>query len=151
MTGLRTAAIAAAAIACAGCPKSNQESTTVKTGSGTGLSNLVKKTVVSWGFSPAGDSTDVYLATTNETGSVTSHPVGRYFGTCEKFTAPEDMHALIAAKCAGPDLAGVELHAVKQGNVIVVMKMSHATADPMAREEVTRITIDLGAAIEAAP
>ena len=31
------------------------------------------------------------------------------------------------------------------------MKMVAGSTDPMAREEVTRITIDLGAAIEAAP
>lgn len=133
------------------CPHKKKDSTTVATGSNTGLTHLVKKTVLSWGFSPAGANTDVFLATTDETGSQISHPVGGFPGTCEKLTAAKEMNAIIAAKCAGEGQAGVELHAVKQNNEIIILKMSAATADPMAREEIKRVTITLGAAIEAAP
>jgi hypothetical protein len=145
-------AIVLLAIACAaGCPGKKKNSTTVATGSGTGLTHLVKKTVLSWGFSVEGTNSDVFLATTDETGSQVSHPVGRYPGTCEKLTAAKEMNAIIAAKCAPEGMAGVEIHAVKQNNEIIILKMSAATADPMAREEIKRVTITLGAAIEAAP
>lgn len=145
-------AIAVLAFAC-GCPgNKKQEPTTVATGSGTGLTHLVKRTIVSWGFSVDGQSTDVFLAATDETGSQTSHPVGKYPGTCEKLTnVPKHMNAIIAARCATEGRAGVELHAVKQQNEVIVLKMPFETADPMAREEVVRIAIALGAAIEGAP
>lgn len=121
------------------------------TGSGTGLTHLIKKTVVSWGFSPAGANSEVFLALTDETGAQVSHPVGSYPGKCEKITAAKEMNAIIASKCAPEGMAGVEIHAVKQNSEIIVLKMSAATADPMAREEVKRVAITLGAAIEAAP
>jgi hypothetical protein len=144
-------AIAAIVVACAGCPGKKKPPTTIATGSGTGLTHLVKRTVVSWGFSVDGQNTDVFLAATDETGSQISHPVGRYPGKCEKFTAAKEMNAIIAAKCAAEGRAGVEIHAVKQANEVIILKMPHETADPMAREEVTRIAITLGASIEAAP
>jgi hypothetical protein len=142
--------IALAVLACA-CPSKKKEPTTVATGSGTGLTHLVKKTVISWGFSPSGANTDVFLATTDETGAQVSHPVGSFPGTCQTITAAKEMNAIIAAKCATEGMAGSEIHAVKQNNEIIVLKMSAATADPMAREEVKRVAITLGAAIEAAP
>jgi len=132
------------------CP-SKMGTKTVATGSGTGLTHLVKKTSVSWGFSPVGATSEVFLATTDETGAQVSHPVGSFPGTCEKLTAAKEMNAIIAAKCAPEGMAGVELHAVKQNNEIIVLKMSAATADPMAREEIKRVAITLGAAIEGAP
>jgi len=132
------------------CP-SKKGTKTVATGSGTGLTHLVKKTSVSWGFSPVGATSEVFLATTDETGAQVSHPVGSFPGTCEKLTAAKEMNAIIAAKCAPEGMAGVELHAVKQNNEIIVLKMSAATADPMAREEIKRVAITLGAAIEGAP
>ena len=49
---------------------------------------------------------------------------------------------------------GTELHAVVQTNNVVVMQMATtpgAAPDPMAREEVTRVSFPLGAAVEAAP
>lgn len=146
----RTIAIAMLVVVC-GCPNKKKDSTTIATGSGTGLTHLVKKTVVSWGFSPSGGNSEVFLATTDETGSQVSHPVGSFPGTCTTFTAAKEMNAIIAAKCATEGMAGVEIHAVKQNNEIIVLKMSAATADPMAREEVKRVAITLGASIEAAP
>jgi hypothetical protein len=123
----------------AACPGKKKDSSTIATGSGTGLTHLVKKTVVSWGFSQTGANTDVFLATTDETGAQVSHPVGGFPGTCEKITAAKEMNAIIAAKCATEGQAGIELHAVKQTNEIIVLKMSGATADPMAREERPRL------------
>jgi hypothetical protein len=148
---MRSLLIAIALAGLIACPGKKKDSTTVATGSGTNLTHLVKKTVLSWGFSVEGTDTDVFLATTDETGAQVSHPVGRYPGTCEKLTAAKEMNAIIAAKCATEGQAGVEIHAVKQNNEIIILKMSAATADPMAREEVKRVTITLGAAIEAAP
>ncbi len=141
----------AIALLLAACPSKKKTTTTVATGSGTGLTHLVKKTVLSWGFSPGGGNSEVFLAATDETGSAVSHPVGSFPGTCEKITAAKEMNAIIAAKCAPAGMAGVEIHAVKQTNEIIILKMSGATADPMAREEIKRVTITLGAAIEAAP
>jgi hypothetical protein len=140
-------------IALAGCPGGKKnEPTTVATGSGTGLTHLVKRTIVSWGFSPDGQSTDVFLAATDETGSQTSHPVGKFPGKCEKLTTvPKEMNAILAARCAVEGKAGVELHAVRQQNEVIVLKMPFETSDPMAREEVVRVAIALGAAIEGAP
>ncbi len=43
----------------------------------------------------------------------------------------------------------VEIHAV--ANEIIVLKLPAGSSDPMAREEVARVTIDLSAGIEAAP
>ncbi len=146
----RTIAIAVLVVVC-GCPSKNKDAKTIATGSGTGLTHLVKKTVVSWGFSPGGGNTEVFLATTDETGAQVSHPVGSFPGTCSTFTAAKEMNAIIAAKCATEGMAGVEIHAVKQNNEIIVLKMSAATADSMAREEVKRVAITLGASIEAAP
>jgi hypothetical protein len=148
MTGPRMAIALAASLAI-GCPGKTKDNT-VKTGSGTGLTNLIKKTVLSWGFSPTGDQSEVFLVTTDETGAAVSHPVGTFPGTCEKLTPTKEMTAIIAAKCTA-QAGGVELHAVKQTNEIIVMRMAAGSTDPMAREEVKRITIDLGAAIEAAP
>ena len=102
----------ALALLAIGCPHGNKDGT-IKTGSGTGLTTLIKKTVLSWGFSPTGDQSDVFLVTTDETGAAVSHPVGKFAGTCEKFTAGKDMNAIIAAKCTAA-AGGTELHAIKQ-------------------------------------
>ncbi len=145
---MRSLPILLLAIVSLACPGKKKDSSTIATGSGTGLTHLVKHTVVSWGFSQSDGNTEVFLVTTDETGAAISHPVGSYPGTCEKFTAAKEMNAIIAAKCATEGQAGVELHAVKQTNEIIVLKMSGATADPMAREEIKRVAVALGSAIE---
>ena len=102
MTGLRilmATATIALGLSMAGCPGKKKDSTTVKTGSGTGLTNLIKKTVLSWGFTAAGDNTDVFLQTTDETGAQQSYPVGTFPGTCEKFTVDKQMNAITAVQC----------------------------------------------------
>ncbi len=115
---------------------------------------LAKKVSLAWGFQVEGDQTDVFLAATDETGKQVSHPVGKFPGACSKITTPKEMTALIAVGCKVGG-TGIELHAVVQDNQIVIMKMTAtpdgATPDPMAREEVARVGVPLGAAIEAAP
>jgi hypothetical protein len=113
-----------------------------------------KRVVVGWGFTAAeGEMTDIFLALTDETGKQVSHQVGRYKGKCEKITPAKEMGALTAVGCkTGGN--GTELDAVVQANNVVVMQASttpDGKADPMAREEVTRVGFPLGAAVEAAP
>ncbi|MBS1123412.1 MAG: hypothetical protein H6Q90_5640 [Deltaproteobacteria bacterium] len=118
-----------------------------------GTQLLVKRVSLSWGFQVEGEMTDVFLATTDETGKQVSHPIGRYKGTCAKITPAKEMGSPTGAACTTPE-GGTELHAVVQGNQVVVMQMRTqpgATPDPMAREEVTRVGVPLGAEIEAAP
>ncbi len=133
------------ALACSGKAKP------VTTGGGD--PTLVKKVSVSWGFSAEGEMTDVFLALTDETGKQVSHPLGRYKGTCAKISPPAEMNALTGVGCVTGG-GGTELHAVLQGNEIIVMQMGTspgATPDPMAREEIKRVAYPVGAGIEAAP
>jgi hypothetical protein len=144
MTRLMIAAIAVLGLGCSG--KGKQAATT-------GEPIPAKRVVVSWGFQPEGEMTDIFLATTDETGKQVSHPLGRYKGTCEKITPAKEMTALTGAACTTGG-GGTELHAVVQGDDIIIMQMgtsAGATPDPMAREEVKRIGFPLGAAVEAAP
>jgi len=113
---------------------------------------LVKKVVVSWGIEKHGEMADVFLATTDETGKQVSHSLGRYKGDCAVITPAKEMNAVSGVACrTGP--TGTELHAVIQrGQDIVVVKLGideGVKQDPMAREEVTRITVPLGTKIEA--
>jgi hypothetical protein len=112
-----------------------------------------KRVIVGWGFQVEGDQTEVFLATTDETDKQTSHPVGRYRGRCERIAPAAEMSALTGASC-GSGEGTTELHAVVQGNQILVLQMvtpPGGTADPMAREQVKQIGFPLGAAVEVAP
>lgn len=114
-----------------------------------------KKVLVGWGFDPVdAEMTDVFLATTDETGKQVSHPLGRYKGTCEKITPAPEMNALTAAACRNPGGAGTELDAVIQGNNILVFHGGiepGKAPDPMAREQIKQVTFPLGAGVAAAP
>lgn len=143
MTRLTIAALVLAA-ACSG--KSKQPTTT-------GEKIPPKRVIVGWGFQPQGEMTDIFLATTDETGKQVSHPIGLYKGTCEKITPAKEMNALTGAACKTGG-GGTELHAVVQGNNIIVLQMGTmpgTTPDPMAREQVKSVNFPLGAAVEAAP
>jgi hypothetical protein len=112
---------------------------------------LAKRVALSWGFEAHGEMSDVFLATTDETGKQVSHPLGRYKGTCSVITPAEAMKALTAVACrTGP--TGTELHAVvEHGEDIVILKLGideGVKQDPMAREEVTRVKVPLGTKIE---
>jgi hypothetical protein len=116
-----------------------------------------KRVIIGWGFQAEGQGddtmTDVFLATTDETGKQVSHPVGRYKGKCDKFTPAKEMTAISGANCTTSG-GGTELHAVIQGADIIVMQMGTQPGtppDPMSRNEVKRVGFPLGAAVEAAP
>jgi hypothetical protein len=138
--------IALALISCSG--KGKQPTTT---GSGSGTAVPSKRVAVSWGVQPEGELADVFLELTDETGKQVSHPVGRYKGKCEKFTPAKEMGAITGVNCTTGG-GGTELHAVVQQSEVVVMQMGTEpgkTPDPMAREEVKRVAIPVGAAIAA--
>lgn len=123
-------------------------------GGGGGPGVLAKKLSVSWGIQPAGPMTDLFLALTDETGKVVSHPLGSWQGACAVTAAAPEMGALTAVACRTGG-TGTELHAVTHGgDEIVVLQLrtdEGVTPDPMAREEVKRIKVPLGAAIVADP
>lgn len=141
--------IALAAVALVGaCSSQGKKPTT-----GSGEKTLGKRVSLSWGFQPDGEMTEVFLATTDETDKQVSHPIGRYKGKCEKISPAKEMGAITGAGCSTGG-GGTELHAVVQGNNVIVMQMGTmpgTASDPMAREEVKQVGVPLGAAIEAAP
>jgi hypothetical protein len=146
---LRVKALVLAILCAAACSggKNKQDST-----AGTGSAVLAKKIAVSWGITPKGASSEVFLQTTDETGKQVSHLVGTYPGTCQVIKPAEDMKALTGVNCTDGS-AGVELHAVITAPDIIVLKLRveiGVTPDPMAREEVTRVRAPAGAAIEPA-
>ena len=114
---------------------------------------LAKKVTLSWGIDPHAGSADVYLATTDETGKQVSHPVGTYRGTCAVIVPAKAMGAATGVACRYGG-TGIELHAVIQRGVdVVIMKLvtdEGVTPDPMARDEVTRVSVPVGTAIEVA-
>jgi len=120
----------------------------------TGEPVLARRLAVGWGFQPAEtEMTDVFLATTDETGKQVSTQVGRYKGTCTQITPAKEMNALTGASCTTAGGGGTELHAVVRPDEIIVMQMGitpGATPDPMSREQVTAVKIPLGIAVEAA-
>lgn len=138
--------ICLALVAACGAAKSGT------TGSaGSAAPPLVKKVAVSWGFESHGEMSDVFLATTDETGKQVSHPLGRYKGVCSVITPAREMNAFTGVACrTGP--TGTELHAVvENGQDIVILKLGideGVRQDPMAREEVTRVKVPLGTKIE---
>jgi len=112
---------------------------------------LAKRVALSWGFEVHGELSEVFLATTDETGKQVSHPLGRYKGTCTVITPAAEMRAMTGVACrTGP--TGTELHAVvEHGEDIVILKLGideGVKQDPMAREEVTRVKVPLGTKIE---
>lgn len=140
-----------AILLAAACSGSKQKQDTTTAGSGTDVV-LAKKIVVSWGISPKGSSSEVFLQTTDETGKQVSYPIGTYPGTCQVIKPAEEMKAATGVNCTAGS-SGIELHAVVSAPEIIVLslKVQLGTApDPMAREEVTRIKVPAGAAIEAA-
>jgi hypothetical protein len=111
-----------------------------------------KRVSVSWGVSQQGEMADLYLQTTDETGGQVSHELGRWKGECAPGQAPPAMNALITLNCKTGS-TGTQLQVVTHGgDELIVMKLGigeGAAADPMAREEVKRIKVPLGAKIEA--
>lgn len=135
--------------ACSGAGKSGST-----TGAGDGTPIVAKRISVSWGIEKQGEMADIFLATTDETGKQVSHPLGRYKGECTVITPAKEMNAISGVACRTGG-TGTELHAVvEHGEDIVIVKLGidqGVTPDPMAREEVARVKVPLGAKIEAAP
>lgn len=139
--------------ACSG--KSKQDTTMAGTGNGSdaGSAILAKKVAVGFGITQNGSSAQVFLQTTDETGKQTSYPVGSYDGTCQSITPAAEMKALAGVRCTAGTSA-TELHAVAADASVVVLKLhveEGVAPDPMAREEVFRVKVPPGAAIEPAP
>ncbi|HEX2689196.1 MAG TPA: hypothetical protein VHN14_21390 [Kofleriaceae bacterium] len=129
-------------------------SSTAKTGSTTGTREppvMAKRVALSWGIEQHGETADIFLATTDETGKQISHPLGRYKGECTVMRPAREMNAVTGVACRTGG-TGTELHAVIQrGQEVVILKLGidpGVTPDPMAREEVMRVTVPLGAQIE---
>ncbi|MBP6633045.1 MAG: hypothetical protein KA297_26735 [Kofleriaceae bacterium] len=148
---VRPVLFAAALTALAACGGGKTEPTTPE-----GPTGPAKKASVSFGATSAsrpGASTprsEVFLTLTDERGHATSHPVGTFDGACNDIGPNPAMSALTAMQCwwAG---AGVQLHAVAGRGEVIVMKLpvlEGAQPDPMAREEVTRVSVEPGARIE---
>jgi hypothetical protein len=144
----RLVIVALVIAAAAGC-KHKKASTTTK-----GDPVIARRLSIGWGFQPAEtEMTDVFLATTDETGKQVSTSIGRYKGTCTTITPAKEMNALTGASCTTSGGGGTELHAVVRPDEIIIMQLGvtpGATPDPMAREQVTSIKIPLGISVEAA-
>jgi hypothetical protein len=113
---------------------------------------IAKRVAVSWGIQPQGEFADIFLATTDETGKQVSHSLGRFKGICTVAAPGKEMKALTAVDCRTGG-TGTELQAVvEHGEYIVVVKLGidqGVIPDPMARDEVMRVKVPLGAKIEA--
>ena len=138
------------AMACgAGC--SGKATSTTTPG---GTTEIRAKTMrLSWGVSPAGDGSDVYLASTDETGGQVSHSVGHYAGTCEAGAGAPAMKALMTVMCKSPDGGGDEIDAVVRNSEVIVLHVrfeSGIAPDPMGRERVTSIPVPIGTGVEVA-
>ena len=149
---MRLGIIVFAALA-AGCAGKAKKDTNAGSGSGSGEAIYAKKLALSWGIEqkdPARE--DVFLQTTDDTGKQTSYPLGTYDGVCKVFTPAADMKAVSGVSCTvDGNPAGVELHAVVQGEDIIILKLATqqgATPDPMSRTEVTRVSAPVGAKVE---
>lgn len=122
-----------------------------KAGSGAVAAPAARKFAVSWGIEQHGSAADLFLATTDETGKQVSHPLGTYAGVCSVITPAREMNAVTGVGCRD-GATGTELHAiVERGAEIVIVKLhvdEGVKQDPMAREEVTRIKVPLGAKVQ---
>ncbi len=111
---------------------------------------IPKRVALSWGQEQKGDSTDVFLQLTDETGKQVSYPVGTYPGVCTVKEPAADMNAQLAIACIAPGGKDTELHGVVQRDEVIILRLKldgGQKPDPMAREEVTRVKAPGGAAI----
>ena len=112
-----------------------------------------KRFAVSWGIEQHGSAADVFLATTDETGKQVSHPLGTYQGVCAVITPAREMNAVTGVGCRD-GATGTELHAIvehgrEQEIIVVKLRVDEGVKqDPMAREEVTRIKVPVGAKVQ---
>jgi hypothetical protein len=136
--------------ACSG--KSTQDPQRGGDGAGPGPTVLAKKLVLSWGIQQATSAANVFVQLTDETGKQVSHPLGSFAGQCTTITPADQMKAISGVACKD-GARGIELHAVARDGSIIVVEMradDGVPPDPMAREELMRVKVPSGAAIEAA-
>jgi hypothetical protein len=138
----------AAAIALlAACGHKTPATTTTTKGSD-GPPLLIKSVTISFASKPAGDQSEVYMPVEDETGKVTSYPVGTVPGACATIPADGKDLATLECKSSGPV---VRLHAVQQGQDVVVLRetlVAGAQPDPLNREEISRASMPGDAAIK---
>ena len=142
---VRVAIALLVAVGCGGAPAA---------GNGSGSALYGKKVLLTWGIEPGDKTTGVFLAMTDEAGKQTSYPLGDYEGQCRVIKPAPAMQAISAVACNRPGGAVVELEASVQGTidpVVVILKSTTppgAEPDPMAREEVRRVTTPPGSRVE---
>jgi hypothetical protein len=138
-------------VGLAGCPKNAPAPATPAAGSGSDVvAVLVKKIAVGFQASKAGAKSEVFLTVTDETGAASSRSVGTYPGECAVIGARPDFDAISAIRCK-QGAAGTELQAVARNGEVIVVRLpadEGVKQDPMARDEVMRITAPVGAKIE---
>ncbi|MEO7732425.1 MAG: hypothetical protein ABIY55_15760 [Kofleriaceae bacterium] len=141
--------LAIALVFLASCSGTSKPATT---GGNEGTAIIAKKVALTWGIEKQGEMADIFLTTTDETGKAISHPLGRWKGECAVTAPAANMNAVTGVACRTGG-TGTELHAViEKGEDVVILKLGvdqGVTPDPMAREEVTRVKVPLGAKIEA--
>lgn len=117
----------------------------------TGEPIIAKKIQLSWGLSPNGGGTDVFLQTTDETGAQVSHSLGTQPGACTATKPPAEMGSITGLSCTG----GIELYVnVRPNNEIIVSSLkvqAGVPPDPMSRNELTRFSAPAGAGVEGPP
>jgi hypothetical protein len=130
-------------IFAAGCPSSQKAAAP-------NPAIYAKKISLSWGIQQAAAAADVFFQTTDETGKQVSYPIGNFKGQCKVIRPAPEMAALTGVGC-DEGASGTELHAIVRGDEVIIVKLhtdSGVKPDPMAREEVTRVTAPSGAKIE---
>jgi hypothetical protein len=108
---------------------------------------LAKRAVVAWGLpSSSSGNVEVFLSITDEVGVSAAHPLGRFEGPCRDLGPAPAYRALRVAQCGDQ-----QLHATAQRNDVVVYALKvppGTTPDLMARRELLRVTVAVGAKIE---
>lgn len=143
-----------AVLVLAGCPKNDAGGTTTTGGgSGTGTDQPIKATVVSFGTQNlAGIEADtpktkVWMSVTDETGSAKSFPIDEIAAECSAEVGGE-LGAVGTLRCwwAG---AGANYIAVARAQDLIILRQwtEEGTDEPADYEELTRISLSLGARV----
>jgi hypothetical protein len=114
---------------------------------------LVKRQSIALASQPAGSSSHVFMAATDERGNVLNYPVGDVPGTCASIAADGvDLVTLECTTAAGASAGSVRVHAIQQGQDVVVLRETIARGgapDAMNRDEIGRFAMPVDAKIEA--
>ena len=122
---------------------------------GTVNSPNARRVTFSFGLTQQADKAEVFLQSTDERGSTTSHSLGMQPGTCVVGAAAPEMNAILQVTCK-TGATGTQLQLVvspAHDGRLLVMKLradDGVKLDPMARTQVDEAPIPLGAAVDAA-